>query len=63
VQFSPSLLAALSLQTAKRLVGSRCDGAWWVLDAALWSIIWNDLAMDERAFVVSVIKADRLRSI
>jgi hypothetical protein len=58
---SPSLLAALTLQTAKRLVGGRCDGAWWMLDAALWDIIWNDLNLDEREFIVALIHAYNLR--
>jgi hypothetical protein len=58
---SPSLLAALTLQNAKRLVGDRHDGSWWTLDAALWDVIWHDLNVDERAFMVSVIHAQQLR--
>jgi hypothetical protein len=32
-----------------------------MLDAALWSIIWDDLGVDERAFIVSLIHAYTLR--
>jgi hypothetical protein len=36
---SPAGLAALSLHNAKRHVAGRFDGAWWIIDAAFWSIV------------------------
>jgi hypothetical protein len=59
---SLSLQAALSLHNAKRIVSERRDyAAWWMLDAALWEIIWHDLSLDEREFIIFLINAYTMR--
>jgi hypothetical protein len=40
MKITPNILALSLLIDARRYVGPRCDGAFWVLDRLIWSILW-----------------------
>lgn len=61
VELSQTAQAALILHNAKKLVAGRFDGAWWILDAAMWSLVSSLPVGAEHSFVLAVIHSYTLR--